>query len=408
MPISSSVPDLEITLTGVTLPSDADILAGVQADLNAAFGGRLNPSLETPQGQLASSLTAIISDKNAQFAQLVNGIDPDIANGRMQDAIARIYFIDRLPATSTVVAVTCVGLAGTVIPVGALVSATDGTIYSCIGEGIIPVTGSVTLNFAALTPGPIICAAGAVNKIYKTIVGLDTVSNAAAGVTGSNVESRADFEYRRKQSVALNAINSLQAIYAAVLSTPGVTDAYVTENETNANVVKGGSTLLPHSVFVAAVGGLDADVARAVWTKKSVGADYNGNTTVAVVDMGTVDYPYFPPYPSYNVTIQRPPALPILFFVQIANVSGLPSDIVAQVKAAIISAFNGGDEGPRARIGATIYASRFYSPVSAIKPGFIQILSLMIGTTTANQSSVLVPIARVPTVTAANINVVLV
>ncbi len=408
MPNSSAVPDVTFDLTGLVLPTDADILAGVQSDMNAAFGGRLNPALSTPQGQLATSIAAIVSDKNALFAEYVNQIDPDTADGRMQDAIARIYFIDRLPATSTVVAVTCIGLVNTVIPVGSLVAANDGTIYSCIGAGVIPLSGTITLNFAAQTTGPIICAAGAITTIYRTIPGLDAVSNAAAGVTGSNVESRADFEFRRKQSVAINAVNSLQSIYANVLDTPGVTDAYVTENTSNVSVVKGGSTLLPHSIFVAAVGGLDTDVAQAIWNKKSTGADYNGNTTVVVTDQGTDEYPYAPPYPSYNVIFQRPPALPIFFNVQISNVPGLPSDIVTQVKNAIISAFSGGDGGPRARIGSTIYASRFYGVVSAIKPGFVQILSLLIGTVSGNQASVLVPIANAPTVTAANITVTLI
>ena len=32
------------------------------ADINAAFGGGVNPSLSTPQGQIASSDTAIIAD----------------------------------------------------------------------------------------------------------------------------------------------------------------------------------------------------------------------------------------------------------------------------------------------------------------------------------------------------------
>jgi uncharacterized phage protein gp47/JayE len=404
MSSSSSVPSVSFTPTGLVLPAESDILSGVQADMNAAFGGKLNPSLSTPQGQLASSTAAVIADKNNLFAEYVNQVDPDTADGRMQDAIARIYFIDRLPARSTVVGVLCTGLAGTVIPVGALVSASDGNIYSCTGAGTIPIGGSITLQFACQVTGPIVCPAGAITGIYKAIPGWDTAANVADGVIGQDVESRADFEYRRKQSVALNAKGSLESIYANVFDVDGVTDVYVTDNVTSGSVTRGSITLVAHSIYVAAVGGLDLDVATAIWRKKSDGADYNGNTTVSVTDQSG----YSVPYPTYSVKFQRPPAQPILFAVQIANTAGLPSDIVTQVQNTIISAFSGGDGGPRARIGSTIYASRFYGPVSNIKPGYVEILSLQIGTTTANLNSLTVDIGYVPTISASDISVTLV
>lgn len=85
----------------------------------------------------------------------------------------------------------------------------------------------------------------------------------------------------------------------------------------------------------------------------------------------------------------------------------LPSNIVALVQNAIISAFSGGDGGPRARIGSTIFASRFYSPVAAIGMN-VSILSILIGTSSATLASLTVGIDQSPTVTAANISVTLV
>ena len=101
MAFPSSVPKLKFTTAGVTVPAETDVLAGVQADMNAAFGGGLNPALETPQGQLASSQAAIIGDKNNEIAYFVNQVDPQYSADRFQDAIARIYFLTRKPATST-------------------------------------------------------------------------------------------------------------------------------------------------------------------------------------------------------------------------------------------------------------------------------------------------------------------
>ncbi len=401
---TTSVPDVVFTPSGLVLPAESAILAGVQADMNAAFGGNLNPALNTPQGQIASSTAAIIGDKNNLFAEYVNQIDPANATGAMQDAIGRLYFMDRLPATSTTVQVICTGLANVVIPVGALVQDSAGNNYACTGAGTIPISGSITLTFAAVNTGPIICGIGAITTIYQSINGWDSATNAVAGVTGTVVEGPAAFEYRRQQSVAINAVGSLPSIYANVFAVANVSDVYVAENTTSAPIVNGSITLAPHSIYVAAVGGQALAIATAIWNKKSVGADYNGNTSVVVTDQSG----YSIPYPAYTVKFQIPTVQPILFAISIANLPSLPSNIVSLIQSAIISAFAGGDGGSRARIGSTLYASRYYAPVSAVSPSSVSILSILIGTTSPTLASLTVDIGYVPTVTAANISVTLV
>src|SRR5574337_983809 len=152
-------------------------------------------------------------------------------------------------------------------------------------------------------------------------------------------------------------------------------------------------SLAPHSIYVAAVGGAASDIANAIWLKKDVGADYNGNTSVTVTDTSG----YSIPYPTYVVKYQVPASLPILFAVQIANNPSLPANIVTLVQNAIISAFSGGDGGPRARVGSTIFASRFYSPVAAIGVN-VSILSILIGTSSATLTSLTAGIDQAPTV----------
>ena len=140
---STSVPTPTFGDNGFIAPLESAILAGVQADINAALGGGANPALETPQGQLASSETAIIADCNDQLLFLFNNVDPAYASGRMQDGIARIYFLDRIPSQPTTVQVVCTGLAGVPIPFGALAKAVDGNIYACTTGGTIGSQGTV-------------------------------------------------------------------------------------------------------------------------------------------------------------------------------------------------------------------------------------------------------------------------
>lgn len=399
----TNVPPLTFTPTGLVVPSEADVLAGVQADIDAAFGGGVNPALTTPQGQLAQSEAAVIGAKNSQLLFYVNNIDPAYAQGRMQDAIGRIYFIERNPAEPTSVQCLCIGAQSTVIPTGAL--ATDGTnVWVCTAGGTIPIGGSITLPFACATTGPVACPANSVNQIYQTIPGWDSINNPAPGVLGAVVESRADFEYRRQQSVAQNSVGTIQAIVGKVLNVDGVLDAYGTQNDTAAPVTVGGVTIAPNSLYVCVSGGVPQDVADAIWSKKPPGCGYTGGTTVSVQDTSNG---YQPPYPTYSVKYQTAVGLPIKFAVTITSSPQVPSDAADQIKAAITAAFNGSDGGARARIGATLYASRYYSGVAALG-AWAQIVEILIGSVTPTLNSVTVPIDKVPTLADADITVTLV
>lgn len=401
---ASSVPAPSFGPNGFIAPDEGEILDGVLLDMNAAFGGNMNPALDTPQGQLASSIAAMVGNADDVFLKYTQQVDPAYADGRMQDAIARIYFLERNPAQPTVVTATCGGLEGVPIPVGALArSNTDGNIYICTEAGVIPVGGTIDLQFACAVAGPIACPAGSLTEIYQAIPGWDSITNATDGVLGNLTESRADFEARRAASVALNSAGSLPSILAAVLDVPNVLDAKAVENVLAAPVTIDGVTVAPHSVYVSVAGGAAADVAKAIWRKKAPGANYNGNTTITVYDDNSG---YSPPYPEYDVSFETPAALPILFSVTLANNTGVPSNADALIQAAIISAFSGADGGPRARIGSTIYASRFYAGIAALG-SWVQIVEILIGTVTANATSVTVNLDEVPTVDASDIAVVL-
>jgi hypothetical protein len=405
MPFNSSVPKIQFTPAGVVIPSEADVLAGVQADINAAFGGGLNPALETPQGQLASSQAAIIGDKNNEIALLVNQVDPQFADGKFQDALGRIYFLTRKPAMATSVMATLGGTPGSAIPAGTLAQDTNGNTYASTGLAIIGPDSTVVQEFQNVATGPIPCPAGTLTQVYQAIAGWATITNAADGIMGSAVESRADFELRRRNSVAINARSTQQAIYAAVFNIAGVLDCYVIDNPTNTTVNSGATNypLAPHSVYVAVVGGDDADIAYAIWTKKDVGCGYNGNTTVTVID----DSGYSAPQPTYQVTFERPNPIPIKFAVTLVNNGLLPYNIVDLVKAAIIARFNGADGTARERIGAYILASRYYSAIAGVAAN-VSISNVLIGAVTPDSPQVIVGIDQAPTISAIDISVTLV
>jgi len=400
--MSTSVPPIQWTPEGVVLPTDAAILAGRQEDIDNAFGGGVNPALETPQGQIASSDSAIISDKNSAIAYIANQVDPLYAEGRFQDAIGRIYFMTRQAATSTVVIATIGGLPGTYIPAGILALDTSENIYQLLGAVTIGPGGTIPAEFANVATGPIPCSIGALSQIYRAVPGWDTVTNAGAGILGSYVESPQAFELRRKNSVALNSHGTTDAIFANVYAVAGVLDCYVIDNPSG-NTVNYGATnypLLPHSVYVAAVGGLASAIAQAIWNAKDAGCNYNGNTTETVYDTR-----YAVPQPSYQVTFNIPTATPVYFAVTVQNAATLPSNYVTLIQNAVIAQFNGQNNNTPAGIASLILASSYYGAVLAAVPG-VSLLSILVGLTGPGSAyDVTMGIDQQPTLDATNITV---
>lgn len=388
--MATNVPAPTFGPNGVQIPTDQQILAGVQADMQAAFGGALNFTTTTgsntnptPQGQWAASLTAIISEVYADFLFVTQMFDPAYAFGRYQDALAEIYDLQRDPAEATVVQALCTGLAGVVIPVGAQAVASDGNLYSCTELGVIPVGGSITLAFACNLEGPVACPAGSLSQIYQAIPGWDSIDNLTDGVIGQNDESRYQLEARRQATLEANARNTNEAVLGAVLKVPGVLDAYVVDNPTGSPATIGGVSIGANAIYVAVVGGAASAVAAAIWSKKAPGSPYfAGNTSFTVED--TVGYS--PPYPSYVVTWETPAALQVLFAVNIVASAGVPANAATLIQNAIIAAFAGSDGGARARIGSLILASRYVTPVELLGV-WAQVRSLQVGSANTGSAS---------------------
>ncbi|HCR2010192.1 TPA: baseplate J/gp47 family protein [Enterobacter asburiae] len=406
--ITTAVPAVSFSTSGLDVPDEADILAGRLTDLANAIGTSMSKDLTTPQGQIAISDTAIIADKNNQLLAIVNQINPDISSGRFQDAIGRIYFIDRISATGTTVTANCTGLVGKIIPAGSLAQDSSGYIYESVDSGQIGADGSVLILFKNRTTGPIPCPSGALNQIYQSVDGWSGISNTAPGVLGNDVESRSNFEVRRRQSVARNSRNQDASVLSALLATSGVLDAYVWSNRTAATVNKGTTNypVLAHSIFISVYGGADADVAQAIFSTYNPGANLNGTTHYTVYD----NVNYMPPYPTYDMQWLKASPTRVYFKIQIDSSLNPPSDITTQVKNMVISVFNGEYEGiGKARIGATINSGKYYAPIISINPDTVGVLLLQVSLNgTTYTSSVTMGIDQVPTIQASDITVTLV
>lgn len=401
----SNVPALQITPEGVVVPDAVTIRNAVLDDENAAFGGDLDITTpSTPQAHLADQLTANIQDSNAAITYMISQVDPATAEGRMQDGIARIYFLDRKGATSSVVQAQCTGQPGSLQPVAILAQDDAGNLWQSDGAFTFPPGGVITVQFSCVTTGPIQLGIGALTRIAQASPGWDAVTNLAAATIGSNVESRAEFEIRRALSVEKNAHGTPGAIRSAVFGVEGVIDVFVYDNFTNSTILYGATNypIPPHSIYVGVVGGLAEDIARAIEIKKDAGCGMTGNTTVMLPDN---DYSY--PQPVYAYQFNIPDSLSVKFLITIANSPSLPANITQLATQVVINTLSGTNGAQRARMGGEIFASSYYGPIAAISSA-VQIIGIKVGSVTPNLDSLSLGIDQEPVVSAADITVILV
>lgn len=398
MTIKTNVPSIEFTPQGLILPTEQEILKGVLADFNVAFGGKLSQNLETPQGQFASSIAAIIAEKNNQIAWLVNNLDPAYSDGFMQDAIAKIYFVKRKGQVNSTAVCVFTGLPGTVLPKG--LSVKDSNNNEWLLEEEISILSSGQVEGRMQAKGIYGAKAGTISHIHQAIVGLDRVTNPQDAIEGIALENRKDFAERVRKSVAKNAKGTPESVYANVSDLVGVSDCYVIDNPKGVSVTVGSSqrTIEPHSIYVAVIGGEDEEIAKTILTYAGNGCDFNGNTTVNVTDNNYTD-----PKPTYEVKFMRPSGIPIYFEVKLKRGSVIGSDLL--VKETLTKSFQ---SLSKSKIGATIYAVEFVADLVKALPND-HLLGVKVGLQSNSYTeSVTVGIDQYPTISAENVNVVLV
>lgn len=391
----TNVPLPAFTPTGLVTASEQAILAGVQADYVSAFaltGKTLSTELTTPQGQLQQSQSYMVAAFQAMLAQLIANVDPLTSSGAYQDALGRIYFLTRQPATFATVSATVTGVVGATLPAGSQVISSDLSVWASQVAAVYGPGGTASVVFQALVAGSGPVAGVSDLRIYQAVPNWQAVSNSAGSTPGVDTENRVEFETRRADSVQIGGQGSPQAVRAAVANVIGVSDCFVYNNGSDAAVTYG-TTSYPipaHSIAVSVSGSAtDAAIANAIWSKLDCGCGFSsvGTTTYNVQDSAN----YVPPYPVYPIRFVRAPAAQVYMTVNVANLASLPADYVVRVQKAVAAAFlagfasaDGTIQVSRARIGGQIIAAEYAAPLLAL--GNITPVSLFVAFTPAPSS----------------------
>lgn len=362
--------NIEITEDGIKSPDTGEIKTAIQDVFLSAFGSSLSLDDATPQGVLIDGLTLMKQSSNIALMYLMNQINPETADGVFQEALAKIYFVNRKLAQPSVVTCRCYGVNGTEIRDKAsgnpaMVISTNGDIFQCASGGIIgtfyddeteqwETDGYIDLPFESIETGKIPCGANTVNSIYKTVSGWDSVNNIASGDEGQEEEGRIDFKKRIADSVATGSTGSLSSIQSALASLNGVNDYKLYENVTSSPITVRGVTIKAHSVWICVYGSVSgADIAKVIYEKKSAGCDTTGTTHCSYTDnLIGITYDY-----TYDLAQTSD------VYVKVTIDSSVSQSVINSIKQAIVDDFNGDGESNKIRIGESVYANRFCRPV---------------------------------------------
>jgi len=393
-----------VETSGVILPDTADLQAVVEDEYRTAFGSNLVVTPNTPQGVLITAEVIARANVLANNATLANQINPNLAGGVFLDAIWALTGGERLAATqSTIAGVILGGVGGTLVPAGTIAAQADGTEWASVGDVVLdPGTGLATVDFVATEFGPLACNIGALNVVVSGVLGWETVTNPNAATPGRNEESDGASRIRRRNTLALQGSGGPEAIISGLYDTLGVRSLAFRENYTDASIVIEGVTLVEHSIYVCVDGGTDADVAMTLLDRKSMGANWNGTTTVSVTEpiSGQV----------YDVKFSRPTAVPILARATV-RVMGATGDIDALVKSAILAYVNGLLEGEAGlTVGTDVSPFELAGAVNVQTPG-IYVQKMEITTVAAASYAVAeipILISEIATLVEAGITVIVV
>ena len=390
-----------IVETGVIVPDTADIQSEIQTEFKNAFGQDLIVSPETPQGVLITGEVLSRDGVIRNNATLANQINPNIAGGVYLDAIWSLTGGQRFVATRSTVNVLLTGVANTIIPAGVRASTSDGDLFESIGTYVIQPNGQVNAEFRSVLFGPIAALANTLTTIVDAILGWETINNPTAATLGRETQSDQSARQLRKNTLALQGQSVAEAITSGLYDVDGVRSLSFRENIQNITQVIDGVTLVPHSIYVCVDGGTDIDVATKILEKKSAGSNYNGTTTIAVIEPFSGQ--------SFNVKFSRPAQVSILTRVTIkANTSIL--DPQAAVKDAILAFANGQIDGEVGlAVGAPVSPFELGGAINRIYPSILVLKVEVSYASTVSYTTDILPISisEIASITNGSINVII-
>lgn len=278
------MPDV-IGPNGLQVKDAAEITQELVTGLQSIYGASINVDQNSPDGQTVGIITQEAVDIREVAVAVNNSFDPDLAVGITLDQRVAINNIARVGGTYTVQPIELV-ITDTVTLQGldadyADPNGTGYTIQDSSGNKFILATtdtltaGTYTRDFRAQLVGDVDVPINTITVPVTVVLGVASVNNPSAAISvGQTQETDAQLRTRRARSTALAAAGYLNGLLGTVLALPGVTEAQLYENVTDSTDANG---IPAHGMWLVVAGGATPDIANAIYTKKSYGANMKGD-----------------------------------------------------------------------------------------------------------------------------------
>lgn len=364
-----------IDASGFHIPTYDDINTFIQEAYASIYGLGTVQQIAVADYQRNSIFALMVNDLFQAALLAYNGNMPGTAIGSQQDLLYKLCGIARLGSTFSTATVTVSGTVGTEL-IGRVAQDTNGNLWTLPTDFVIPSSGSIDVIAVCQTAGPITAPIGTISIPNNPTAGWNTVSNAAAAVPGTNVETDSAFRARQALSVALPSRTLVNATIAAIAQVAGVT-RYGTigvENPTGAVDSYGNPA---HSISMVVEGGTNADVANAIYLQKTPGCATNGTTTVNVADPITGT--------TMPINFFRPTTVPIFVAITVHGLNGYTTATTTAVQTAIVNYLNS------LLIGESLTISALYGAALAVMPNLsipqFSITQLKAGTSVGSEAT---------------------
>lgn len=315
--------------TGFRRKRYIDVFTTMQANAQGIFGANVNTSENSPLGMFMKVIAFAIGTLWQVAEDVYFSAYKDTATGIQLDRVCQYIGITRKPADRSTGSVIFTGTAGTVIPANTIVKA-DEILFWTLTAVTVGVDGTVSANIMALEAGTIgNVQAGTINALFKTVSGVSAVINTLATSGGDEAESDDELRTRFDQSISAGGSSTTSSIEAHIYAVQDVIDVDVTENETMTTV----DSVPPKAISCFVYGGIDADIAQAIFETKAAGIQAYGSTVVTVTDTKGI---------GHQIGFSRPTVIPIYVNVTLTkDVAIFPLNGATTIETAIIKYVGG-------------------------------------------------------------------
>lgn len=224
-----------------------------------------------------------------------------------------------------------------------------------LSENMTTESVSTLINFESQDFGKYQLPNDSITKIVTNRTGFLSCTNLIEPVLGRMQETDVELRQSYIKRISAHAARMTNSIESAILdSVQGVTAVKCYENKTNLTDEYGRP---PHSFEIVAYGGLDQDVAQAIYRRKAAGIQTYGSTTVKVISVSGQ---------SIGISFSRPSPVPI--HIKIENLKTdpekFPVDGVQQITDALVSYIGDENSGGLLIGDDLVFISLYQIPLS--------------------------------------------